>query len=142
MTKKILITISITIGILLLLVALASCRIRSSTTTTSTGTASSTTEVSQSKRDTVVVSWRDTIRTYSVKDTTYYIHHYTTNDIHHYNELTQTIKRDTVFLQTKTYEVKPRQKQMRLVDWLLAIAISAAISIAVILYLKAKVKQS
>lgn len=140
MTKKTLIIISIVIGILLLLVALTSCRVRTSTTTASTGTASSTTEVSQFKRDTVVVNRRDTIRTYSVKDTTYYIHHYTTNDIHHYNEQTQTIKHDTVYLQTKTYEVKPRQKQLRLVDWLLAIAISAAISIGVILYLRAKVK--
>lgn len=140
MTKKILTIISKVIGILLLLVALASCRVRSSTTTASTGTSSSTTEVSQFKRDTVVVNRRDTIRTYSIKDTTYYIHHYTTNDIHHYNEHTQTIKHDTVYLQTKTYEVKPRQKQLRLVDWLLAIVISAAISIAVILYLKAKVK--
>ena len=140
MTKKILITINIAIGILLLLVASVSCRVRTSTTTASTGTSSSTTEVSQFKRDTVVVNRRDTIRTYSVKDTTYYIHHYTTNDIHHYNEQTQTIKYDTIYLQTKTYEVKPRQKQLRLVDWLLAIAISAAISIAVILYLKAKVK--
>lgn len=139
MTKKILTIISVAIG-LLLLVALASCRVRSSTTTASTGTASSTTEVSQSKRDTVVVNRRDTIRTYTVKDTTYYIHHYTTNDIHHYNEHSQTIKRDTVYQQTRTYEVKPRQKQLRLVDWLLAIAISAAISIGVILYLKAKVK--
>lgn len=139
MTKKILTIISVAIG-LLLLVALASCRVRSSTTTASTGTASSTTEVSQSKRDTVVVNRRDTIRTYSVKDTTYYIHHYTTNDIHHYAEHSQTIKRDTVYLQTKTSEVKPRQKQLRLVDWLIAIAISAAISIGVIWYLKAKVK--
>lgn len=140
MTKKIRIIISIAIGILLLLVALASCRVRSSTTTTSTGTASSITEVSQSKRDTVIVNRRDTIRTYSVKDTTYYIHHYTTNDIHHFNEHSQTVKHDTVYLQTKTYEVKPRQKQLRLVDWLLAIVISAAISITMILYLKAKVK--
>lgn len=139
MTKKILTIISVAIG-LLLLVALTSCRVRSSTTTASTGTASSITEVSQSKRDTVVVNRRDTIRTYSIKDTTYYIHHYTTNDIHHYAEHSQTIRRDTVYLQTKTYEVKPRQKQLRLVDWLLVIAISAAISIAVILYAKAKVK--
>lgn len=139
MTKKILTIISVAIG-LLLLVASVSCRVRTSTTTASTGTASSTTEVSQFKRDTVVVSRRDTIRTYSIKDTTYYIHHYTTNDIHHYAEHTQTIKHDTVYLQTKTYEVKPRQKQLRLVDWLLAIAISGIISIAVILYAKAKVK--
>lgn len=139
MTKKILTIISVAIG-LLLLVAWASCRVRTSTTTASTGTASSTTEVSQSKRDTVVVNRRDTIRTYSVKDTTYYIHHYTTNDIHHYNERTQTIKNDTVYLQTKTYEVKPRPKQLRLIDWLLAIAISAAISTGLILYTKAKVK--
>ena len=139
MTKKIQTIISVAIG-LLLLVALASCRVRTSTTTASTGTSSSTTEVSQSKRDTVIINRRDTIRTYSVKDTTYYIHHYTTNDIHHCNEQTQTIKHDTVYLQTKTYEVKPRQKQLRLVDWLLAIAISAAISIAVILYIKVKVK--
>ena len=136
MTK---IIINVAIG-LLLLVVWSSCRVRTSTTTASTGTSSSTTEVSQFKRDTVVVNRRDTIRTYSVKDTTYYIHHYTTNDIHHYNEHSQTIKRDTVYLQTKTYEVKPRQKQLRFIDWLLAIAISAAISIAVILYLKAKVK--
>ena len=139
MTRKILKITNVAIG-LLLLVASVSCRVRSSTTTASTGTSSSTTEVSQSKRDTVVVNRRDTIRTYSVKDTTYYIHHYTTNDIHHYTEHSQTIRRDTVYLQTKTYEVKPRPKQLRLVDWLLAIAISAAISIAVILYLKAKVK--
>lgn len=139
MTKRIQKIISVVIG-LLLLVAWASCRVRTSTTTASTGTASSTTEVSQSKRDTVVVNRRDTIRTYSIKDTTYYIHHYTTNDIHHYAEHSQIVKRDTVYLQTKTYEVKPRQKQLRLVDWLLAIAISAAISIGVILYLKAKVK--
>lgn len=140
MTKKIQPIISVAIG-LLLLVALTSCRVRTSTTTASTGTASSITEVSQSKRDTVVVNRRDTIRTYSVKDTTYYIHHYTTSDTHHYNEHSQTIKRDTVYLQTKkTYEVKPRQKQLRLVDWLLAIAISAAISIGVVLYPKAKVK--
>lgn len=139
MTKKIQTIISVAIG-LLLLVAWASCRVRTSTTTASTGTASSTTEVSQSKRDTVVVNRRDTIRTYSVKDTTYYIHHYTTNDIHHYNEHTQTIKHDTVYLQTKTYEVKPRQKRLSFTDWLLAIAISAIISIGVILFLKAKVK--
>lgn len=140
MTKKIRTIISVAVG-LLLLVALASCRVRTSTTTASTGTSSSTTEVSQSKHDTVVVNRRDTIRTYSVKDTTYYIHHYTTNDIHHYNEQTQTIKHDTVYLQTKTYEVKPKEPtRLRLVDWLIAIAISAAISIAVILYLKAKVK--
>ena len=139
MTKKIQTIISVAIG-LLLLVALASCCVRSSTTTASTGTSSSTTEVSQSKRDTVVVNKRDTIRTYSVKDTTYYIHHYTTNDIHHYNEHTQTIKHDTVYLQTKTYEVKPRQKQLRFVDWLIAIAVSAAISMGVILYLRAEVK--
>ena len=131
--------INVAIG-LLLLVASVSCRVRTSTTMASTGTASSTTEVSQFKRDTVVVNRRDTIRTYSVKDTTYYIHHYTTNDIHHYDELTQTIKRDTVFLQTKNYEVKPRPKQLRLVDWFFAIVISAIISIGVILYLKAKVK--
>lgn len=140
MTKKILTIISVAIG-LSLLVAWASCRVRSSTTTASTGTSSSTTEVSQSKRDTVVVNRRDTIRTYSVKDTTYYIHHYTTNDIHHYTEHTQTIKHDTVYLQTKTYEVKPKEPtRLRLVDWLIAIAVSAAISIGVILYLKAKVK--
>ena len=139
MTKRIQIIINVAIG-LLLLVVWSSCRVRTSTTTASTGTSSSTTEVSQFKRDTVVVNRRDTIRTYSGKDTTYYIHHYTTNDIHHYNEHSQTIKRDTVYLQTKTYEVKPRQKQLRFIDWLLAIAISAAISIAVILYLKAKVK--
>lgn len=140
MTKKIQPIISVAIG-LLFLVALTSCRVRTSTTTASTGTASSITEVSQSKRDTVVVNRRDTIRTYSVKDTTYYIHHYTTNDIHHYNEHSQIVKRDTVYLQTKTYEVKPKEPtRLRLVDWLIAIAISAAISIAVILYLKAKVK--
>ena len=140
MTRKILKIINVAIG-LLLLVASVSCRVRTSTTTASTGTASSTTEVSQSKRDTVVVNRRDTIRTYSVKDTTFYIHHYTTNDIHHYAEHSQIIRRDTVYLQTKTYEVKPKEPtRLRLIDWLIAIAISAAISIAVILYTKAKVK--
>lgn len=140
MTKKIQTITNVAIG-LLLLVALTSCRVRTSTTTASTGTSSSTTEVSQFKRDTVVVNRRDTIRTYTVKDTTYYIHHYTTNDVHHYNEHSQIVKRDTVYLQTKTYEVKPKEPtRLRLVDWLIAIAISAAISIGVILYLRAKVK--